>query len=425
MPSSFYTALSGLRGHASQVDVIANNLANLSTIGFKASSAQFSDLIYQQLGLNRAGVASQIGLGTAPIGVVRSFEQGTIQTTGGSLDAAIQGAGFFIIRRDDATLFSRAGNFQMNRFGQIITGSGGFVQGWMQDPGGVVNTNLPAGDIVIPVGQSLPPVSTTRLRVGLNLNANTPVGNSFSSPLQVFDSLGSPHILTFKFTRAAVGWNVDVTIPGTEVGTTNPTESVLTGAPVNITFDQNGILVNPGTPPPTPPPYDLPISSAALTFTNGAGPLAISWNLIDPQGVPTISQFAQASAVATTTQNGFPSAQLTSVAIGDGGSILGTFSDGQTKELARLALATFIAPATLQSLGDNLFSISSTSGTPAIGPANSGGRGTILGGALEYSNVDIAREFTNLMTAQRGFQANSRVITTADEINQEAINLKR
>jgi len=425
MPSSFYTALSGLRGHASQVDVIANNLANLSTIGFKASSALFSDLIYQQLGLNRAGVASQIGLGTAPIGVVRNFEQGTIQTTGGQLDAAIQGAGFFIIRRDDATLFSRAGNFQLNRFGQVITSSGGFVQGWSRDAAGVVNTNLPVADIVIPVGQSLPPVTTTLLRMGLNLDANTVVGNSFSSPLQVFDSLGAPHILTFEFTKAATGWDVDVTIPGADVGTANPTESVLTGAPVNITFDANGILVNPTAPPPTPPPYDLPISSAALTFTNGAAPLAITWNLIDPQGVPTLTQFAQTSAVATTTQNGFPSAQLTSVSIGDGGSILGTFSDGQTKELARLSLATFIAPATLSAIGDNLFSVSSTSGTPAIGPADTGGRGSVLGGALEFSNVDIAREFTNLMTAQRGFQANSRVITTADELNQEAINLKR
>lgn len=425
MPSSFYTALSGLRGHASQVDVIANNLANLSTIGFKASTAQFSDLIYQQLGLNRAGVASQIGLGTAPVSVVRSFEQGTVQTTGGVLDAALQGAGFFVIRRDDATLFSRAGNFQLNRFGQLITGSGGFVQGWLRDASGAVNPNLPVSDIVIPVGQSLPPVTTTLLRMGLNLNSNTVVGNSFSAPLQVFDSLGSPHILTFTFTKAAAGWNVDVTIPGADVGTANPTESVLTGAPVNITFDQNGILVNPSVPPPTPPPYNLPISSAALTFTNGAAPLAITWNLINPQGVPTLTQFAQTSAVATTTQNGFPSAQLTSVSIGDGGSVLGTFSDGQTKELARLAVATFIAPSTLSAIGDNLFSVSSTSGTPAVGPADSGGRGSVLGGALEYSNVDIAREFTNLMTAQRGFQANSRVITTADEINQEAINLKR
>ncbi len=425
MPSSFSTALSGLRGNASAVDVIANNLANLSTIAFKASTAEFSDLIYQQIGQNRAGVPFQVGLGTAPIAVVRNFDQGTIQNTSGQLDAAVQGSGFFVVRRGDATLFTRAGNFQLNRNGELITGSADHVQGWVQDATGNVNTNLPVGDIVIPIGQSLAPRATNLIRLGLNLDASTAVGNSFQAPLQIFDSLGAPHILTFVFTKAATGWDVDVTIPGTDVGSTNATESVLTGAPVNITFDQNGILVNPGTPPPTPPPYDLPIDSSALTFANGAAPLNITWSLLDPQGIPTITQFSQDSAVATTSQNGAPTAQLTNVSIADGGNIVGTFSDGQTKILARLALATFIAPLTLAAVGNNLYSVSSTSGTPTIGTPDTGGRGSVVGAALEFSNVDIAREFTSLMTAQRGFQANSRVITTADELNQEAINLKR
>ena len=425
MPSSFSTALSGLRGNASAVDVIANNLANMSTIGFKASSAQFSDLMYQQIGQNRAGVPFQVGLGTAPISVVRQFDQGTIQNTSGQLDAAVQGPGFFVVRRGDATLYTRAGNLQLNRLGELMTGSADLLQGWMQDATGTVNTNLPVGDIVIPVGQSLAPRATNLVRLGLNLNANTVVGNSFSAPVQIFDSLGAPHILTFVFTKAAAGWNVDVTIPGADVGTANPTESVLTGAPVSITFDSGGVLVNPGTPPPTPPPYDLPIDSSAFTFTNGAAALSTTWSLLDPQGIPTITQFAQASAVATTSQNGSPSAQLTSVSIADGGNIVGIFSDGQTKVLARIALATFVSPLTLAAVGNNLFIVSSTSGTPAIGTPDTGGRGSVVGAALEFSNVDIAREFTNLMTAQRGFQANSRVITTADELNQEAINLKR
>jgi flagellar hook protein FlgE len=425
MPSSFSTALSGLRGNASAVDVIANNLANMSTIAFKASSAQFTDLIYQQIGQNRAGVPFQVGLGTAPISVVRNFDQGTIQNTSGSLDAAIQGAGFFVVKRGDAIFYTRAGNFQLNSDGLLITGSSDRVQGWVQDASGVVNTNLPVGDIVIPVGQSLAPIATSLVRLGLNLDASTVVGNSFSAPVQIFDTLGAPHILTFVFTKAGTGWDVDVTIPGTDVGSTNPTESVLSGAPVNITFDANGILVNPNSPPPTPPPYALDIDSSALTFTNGAAPLEISWDLLDPQGIPSVTQFAQASAVATTTQNGSPTAQLTNVSIADGGNIVGTFSDGQTKVLARLALATFVAPLTLAAVGSNLFVVSSTSGTPAIGTPDTGGRGSVVGAALEFSNVDIAREFTSLMTAQRGFQANSRVITTADELNQEAINLKR
>ncbi len=425
MPSSFSTALSGLRNSASAVDVIANNLANLNTLAFKTSSAEFSDLIYQQVGQDQAGVPFQIGLGTAPINVIRQFDQGTIQNTSGLLDAAIQGAGFFILRRGDAVQFTRAGNFQLNSQGQLITSSSDLVQGWVEDAAGNVNTNVPVGDIVIPVGQTLSPRATAKVRMGLNLDATTTAGGTFSAPLQVFDSLGAPHILTFVFTKTATGWNLDVTIPGADVGSANPTESILTGAPVAVTFDSNGVLVNPGTPPPTPPPYDLTIDSSASPFANGAAPLNITWNLLDPQGAPTITQFAQASAVSKSFQDGLASAQLTTVSITDGGKVVGLFSDGQTKELARVALATFISPLTLAAVGGNNYIVSSASGTPAIGTPGTGGRGSVVGASLEFSNVDIAKEFTSLMTAQRGFQANARVITTADELNQEAINLKR
>jgi flagellar hook protein FlgE len=425
MPSSFSTALSGLRGSSDAVNVIANNLANMNTIAYKASVAEFSDLIYQQVGQNNAGVPFQIGLGTAPISVIRQFDQGTIQNTSGLLDAAIQGAGFFVVRRGDATLYTRAGNFQLNKLGQLVDSSSDAVQGWVQDASGTVNTNLPVGDIVIPVGQTLAPKATSLVRLGANLSATAANGDTFSAPLQVFDSLGSPHILTFTFTKAASGWNLDVTIPGADVGSANATESILTNAPVNITFDQNGILVNPGTPPPSPPPYNLTIDSSAFNLADGAAPLNITWSLLDPQGNPTITQFAQASAVATTSQDGLASAQLTTVSIADGGKVVGTFSDGQTKVLAQIALATFISPLTLAAVGGNNYIVSSASGTPAIGTADTGGRGSVVGASLEFSNVDIAREFTALMTAQRSFQANSRVITTADDLNQEAINLKR
>ncbi len=425
MPSSFSTALSGLRGSSDAVNVIANNLANMNTIAYKASVAEFSDLIYQQVGQNNAGVPFQIGLGTAPISVIRQFDQGTIQNTSGLLDAAIQGAGFFVVRRGDATLYTRAGNFQLNKLGQLVDSSSDAVQGWVQDASGTVNTNLPVGDIVIPVGQTLAPKATGLVRLGANLSATAATGDTFSAPLQVFDSLGSPHILTFTFTKAASGWNLDVTIPGADVGSANATESILTNAPVNITFDQNGILVNPGTPPPSPPPYNLTIDSSAFNLADGAAPLNITWSLLDPQGNPTITQFAQASAVATTSQDGLASAQLTTVSIADGGKVVGTFSDGQTKVLAQIALATFISPLTLAAVGGNNYIVSSASGTPAIGTADTGGRGSVVGASLEFSNVDIAREFTALMTAQRSFQANSRVITTADDLNQEAINLKR
>jgi len=370
-------------------------------------------------------VPFQVGLGTAPVTVIRQFDQGTIQNTSGLLDAAIQGAGFFVLRRGDAVQYTRAGNFLLNSSGQLINGSADRVQGWIQDALGVVNTNLPVTDIVIPVGQALAPRPTSLVRMGMNLDANTLLGQSFSTPLQVFDTLGSPHILTFVFTKAAVGWTVDARLPGADVGSALPSVSVLGGAPVTINFDANGILINPGAPPPVPPPYNLTIDSSVFTLVNGAGPLNFTWSLLDPLGVPTITQFAQASAVANSSQNGSASARLTTVSVADGGNLVGTFSDGQTRVLARLALATFVSAATLAAVGGNNFIVSSASGTPAVGTPDTGGRGSVVGASLEVSNVDIAREFTNLMTAQRSFQANSRVITTADELNQEAINLKR
>lgn len=425
MPSSFSTALSGLRSNADAVDVVANNLANMNTVAYKASVAQFSDLIYEQVGQSNSGVPFQVGLGTAPINVIRQFGQGTIQNTSGLLDAAIQGSGFFIVRQGDANFYTRAGNFQLNKQGQLIDTASNIVQGWVENSAGVVNTNLPVSDIVIPVGQTLPPIQTSLVQLRMNLNATATTGASFSAPLQVFDSLGNTHTLTFTFTKAATGWDVDVTIPGADVGTTNPTESILTGAPVNITFDQDGILVNPGSPPPTPPPYNLTIDSSAFTLADGAAPLNITWSLLDSLGNPTISQFAQASAVSSTSQNGQASAQLNSVSITDGGKVMGSFSDGQTKQLAQVALATFVSPMTLAAAGGNKYAVSSASGTPAIGAAETGGRGSIVGSSLEASNVDIATEFTSLMTFQRSFQANSRVITTADQLNQEAINLKQ
>jgi flagellar hook protein FlgE len=425
MPSSFSTALSGLRGNSDAVNVVANNLANMNTIAYKTSVAEFADLIYQQIGQNNAGVPFQVGLGTAPINVIRRFDQGTIQSTSGLLDAAIQGTGFFIVRQGEANFYTRAGNFQLNKEGQLVDGSSDLVQGWIENASGVVNTNLPVGDIVIPVGQTLAPIATGQVQLRMNLDATATTGALFSAPLQVFDSLGNTHTLTFSFTKAATGWDLDVTLPGADVGSTNATESILTGAPVNVTFDANGVLVNPNSPPPTPPPFNLPLDSSAFTLADGASPLNISWNLLDSLGNPEVTQFAQASAVSSTSQDGRASAQLNSVSITDGGKVMGAFSDGQTKQLAQIALAAFVSPGTLAAVGGNKYAVSTASGTPAIGAADTGGRGSIVGSSLEASDVDIATEFTSLMTFQRSFQANSRVITTADQLNQEAINLKQ
>ncbi len=438
MPSAFLTALSGLRSHARAVEVIANNLANLNTFAFKGSRAEFRDLFYQTISLSRSGVASQAGLGVAPITVSRRFEQGTVQNTGGLLDAAIQGEGFFIVKDNDLTQYSRAGNFQLNSDRVVVTINGEVVQGWNRNSTTeVVNTNLPIADISLAGNDTLEPDATSEISITANLSKN--LTTDFTVPLQVFDSLGESHILTLTFTpiipptSAAGEFTVTVTIPAADVldgsnatPATDPNILIDGGVPaaVSMEFDGKGILINPNG---TGNPYELNLDTtvAGMTFANGADPLVIDWSLLDSLLQPTLTNFATDSSVSDLAQNGAPPAQLTSISIADGGKINGLYSDGRTLTLAQLSLARFTNAQTLLSVGNNNYVPTSASGLPVTGPANTGGLGSVLGLSLEFSNVDIAQEFTNLLTFQRGFQANSRVITTADELNQEALNLKR
>ena len=444
MPSAFLTALSGLRSHAKAIEVISNNLANLNTFAFKGSRAEFRDLFYQTIGLSRSGVASQAGLGVAPITVSRRFEQGTVQNTAGLLDAAIQGEGFFIVKDADLVQYTRAGNFQLNVARELVTINGEIVQGWSRNPTTqVVNTNLPIGNISLAGNDTLEPKATQNISITANLSKN--LTSVFTVPLQVFDSLGESHILTLTFTPvtppnpgAAGSFDVTVTIPAEDVLDTtvtpavtpatdpnillnNATPAVIGAYPIN--FDGTGSLINPFDPNP----FDLSINtgSASLAFSNGADPLSIEWGLLDSLLQPTLTNFATDSSVSDLTQDGSRPAQLTSISIADGGLINGLYSDGRTLTLAQVSLARFTNAQTLLSVGNNNYVPTSASGLPVTGTANTGGLGSVLGLSLEFSNVDIAQEFTNLLTFQRGFQANSRVITTADELNQEALNLKR
>ena len=444
MPSAFLTALSGLRSHAKAIEVISNNLANLNTFAFKGSRAEFRDLFYQTIGLSRSGVASQAGLGVAPITVSRRFEQGTVQNTAGLLDAAVQGEGFFIVKDGDLVQYTRAGNFQLNSAKELVTINGDIVQGWSRNSTtGEVNTSLPISDISLAGNDTLEPKATTAISLTANLSKN--LTGDFTVPLQVFDSLGENHILTLTFTPvspprvgAAGSFDVTVMIPADDVLDTSVNPAVTPATDQNILLDDSappviapypldfngaGALINPFDPNP----YNLSIdmTGASLAFSNGADALSATWGLLDSLLQPTLTNFATDSSVSDLTQNGSRPAQLTTISIADGGLINGLYSDGRTRILAQLALAQFTNPQTLLSVGNNNYVPTSASGLPTTGTANTGGLGSVLGLSLEFSNVDIAQEFTNLLTYQRGFQANSRVITTADELNQEALNLKR
>jgi flagellar hook protein FlgE len=448
MPSSFFTGLSGLRAHSRAVEVVANNLANLNTIAFKRSRADFRDLFYQTVGQSRSGVASQVGIGVAPITVSRRFEQGSIQTTGGDLDAAIQGEGFFIVADSGLIQYSRAGNFQLNSNQQVVTINGELVQGWNRRSGGV-NTNLPIEGITLQGNDTIDPSATSNIRVTANLSTGT--STPFSRPVEVFDSLGASHILTLVFTPvnppragASTSFDVSATLPASDVidGTGNPpaadpnivvdpAAAPAAGGLFPLDFDSLGQLVLPATAPPYVIQLDMalatdPLAAAVpVAFANGAADLQVNWDLLDTQLQPVLNSVAAASAVTDIFQDGSASAELTSIFLADGGLITGLYSDGRTLVLAELALQRFSNPQTLVAVGNNNYVPTAASGISSPGEANAGGLGSIVGLSLEFSNVDIAQEFTDLLTFQRGFQANSRVITTADELNQEALSLKR
>jgi flagellar hook protein FlgE len=411
MFTSFSTALSALSAHATAIDVVGNNLANLNTPGFKTSVVAFYDLVTQSLG---AGLGeTQVGFGVARPNTIRQFTQGAIKSSTGELDIAVQGDGFLVVRRNDgSTLYSRGGNLQVDKAGNLLTSTGERVQGWTAS-NAALSTNTPIGDIIIPVGSIKAPVATTEFTFDLNLNAAAAAGDTFSGSIEIFDSLGTSHIVTVAFTKSATAnaWDYAIHFPDADV--TAPIAPV-TGS---VTFSPAGELID--------PPAGGPFPQISITgLVNGAEDLTLDWPLFDG-AAPRLFQYAQPSAVSANAQNGSPPAQLVRVGVGNGGVVLAQFSNGVQSVVGQLAMASVRNPESLIAAGNNSYQLSARSALPAIGLPGTGGRGSILGGAIESSTVDIAREFTNLIVLQRGYQANSRVITTVDELSQETINLKR
>jgi len=417
MSGSFSIALSGLTADTDALDIVGNNLANLNTTGYKDTTASFYDLLAQTAG----GGSIQIGGGVSATIGQSQFTQGSIQLTGGAFDAAIQGNGFFIVK-DTAgdTLYSRAGNFQLDGQGNLTTATGQDVQGWMST-NGVVNTSGAVGDITIPTDALHTPVPTTQFSADLNLQSNGVVGQTsgtFSAPIQVVDSLGSTQTLTATFTKTGSNaWKYSITIPGEDLtsGTAGTPSQVASGT---LTFDSNGNLTAPA------PPGVVPVAITGLA--DGASDMNLNWNLFNSTtGAATITQFAQPSALSGTSQDGVAAAEITQVSLGAGGAIIAHYSDGSQSVVAQVALAAIANPQSLISTGQNNFELGADTSAPAVGAPGTGSRGTIQGGALESSNVDIATEFTNLIVYQRSYEANSRVISTLDQLTQDLLNLKQ
>jgi flagellar hook protein FlgE len=413
MPS-FNTALSGLTANGIAIDVVGNNLANMNTTAYKASSTAFRDLVGDTL----AGPTAANGEGVSSPLAIRRFTQGAVQATQGSMDAAISGNGFFLVKSDQGQqLLTRAGSFRVDTAGNMLTLSGEKVQGW-SSVNGVVNTSGAASNLVLPAAGTRTPLATTSFSLNANLDATAATGATslFSTPVEVVDSLGATHILTAEFTKTgANAWSYDVKIPGADVG--SPAGSLVSVGTGTLTFNAQGQMTAPAAPGV--------VTLTVPTLANGAAPLAMGFSLYGTDGTSRLTQYAQASATSAVDQNGAQSAELVKLSIGDGGKVVGEYSNGRQATVGQLAVATLRNPESLAAAGNNNYRLTQDSSALAVGTANTGGRGNIVGQSLEGSTVDIAREFTNLIVYQRGYQANSKVISAVDELTQSVINLVR
>lgn len=416
MMRSLFSAVSGLRTHQTRMDVIGNNVANVNTPGFKTSRVTFQEVFSQTLrGASspsdtsmsaRGGVnPMQVGLGVTTASIDTNHTSGNLQPTSRMTDVAIEGSGFFVVRDGAATAFTRVGAFDTDGDGILTDAEGRKVLGWIADDAGVLPVDK-SEDLMSPVriaiGSNMPAQATTLIKWDKNLDSQAVPGTIKSSPVTVFDSQGSTHAVNITFEKTA-----------------NPNEWTWTaGGPTGITGD--GVLT-----------FDSYGRLLSATGTSGATPPTFSFTSagVDPVTVELVfdevTQVAGPSTIAAPVVDGCATGTLESFTFDSKGVISGFYSNGQTRVLGQLAIANFANPGGLLKLGKSLYRQSNNSGAPDIGEAGTSGRGTIAPSSLEMSNVDLAEEFTQMIITQRGFQANSRIITVADELLQELGSLKR
>jgi len=424
--ASFSIPLTGLNADSKALNTIANNLANMNTTAFKSQSTQFSDLFYQQLGSTGAGDPIQVGAGTQVSTNETDFSQGSITSTGNATDVALSGSGFFVVGDGSGSLeYTRAGNFSLTSAGALVTTNGLSVMGYPA-VNGVVNTNAPLCSVEIPVGQVQQPRATTSLNMTANLDATatTTPDTTFPAQVTVYDSLGVAHIATVTYTKTSPNtWDYSAALPSSDLSST-------TSAPVTGTmmFDANGNLASVTTGGVTSPVGTGigEVSSIPVTFTglsDGAADLNMQWNLLGSGGTPSIGQVNAASVVSATTQDGYAPGQYQSFSIGSDGTVTASYSNGQKQIVGQLALANVTNVQGLQMLGNGDYATTRASGTASISTSGTAGLGALQDGAIEASNVNISAEFSNLIIAQRAFEANSKAVTTFDTVTQETINM--
>lgn len=463
MMRSLYSGVSGMQNHQTRLDVIGNNVANVNTTGFKRGRVNFQDMISQQLsGAARpttevGGVnPKEVGLGVMTASIDTIFTQGNLQSTGVNTDVAIQGNGFFILKNGEESFYTRAGAFGLDSEGTLVNPANGMrVQGWMaEELNGemVLNTAGSTEDIIIPVGTKDPAKATQNVDFACNLNKNTPeildgaseadiAKGTWSTEQKIYDSFGNQHMLSVSFTRVVGNpnqWQATVTVnPDGEVptetrvglGTTDGTENTFL-----VNFDNNGTL--------------LSVTDSAGNITNPEGEVVIQASFNVPEANPddagnpyrqtlninlgtigsqknTITQSASQSSTKAFYQDGYTMGYLDNFKIDSTGTITGVYSNGTNRIIGQLALASFTNQGGLEKAGENTYVESNNSGMANIGTSGIAGKGSLLAGSLEMSNVDLTEQFTDMIVTQRGFQASSKTITTADTLLETVMNLKR
>ena len=403
--TSMFTAVTGLSSYGNAMGVIGNNIANVGTAGFKSSRATFSDLISSSLAGGSGG--DQVGLGVYMNDVQTNFTQGSITTTGNTFDLAIDGNGFYLLRDSaGANFYSRAGQFKVDNIGQVVDSAGALLQGYQADTNGNITSTI--GSITLSSSAVAPQTTTTAAILGnLNANATAPTAAfsvtdttsyNFSTGMTFYDSLGNSHQMQLYFRKtAANAWGVYSQIDGGAAA-----------AQTNMTFNASGAVTAGGT------------QTVTATLTNGATtPQAMTVDL------SSLTQFGAASGVASQTQDGYSSGTLDRISVDKEGRVMAQFTNGETRALAQVVLSRFTNPDGLVNVGDNHFLETVESGAALAGAPTVNGLGRVLSGTVEQSNVDLGKEFVDMIITQRAFQANSRAITTSDEMLQELVNLKR
>ncbi|MDR3161421.1 MAG: flagellar hook protein FlgE [Spirochaetaceae bacterium] len=466
MMRSLFSGVSGLQNHQTRMDVVGNNIANINTTGFKKGRVNFQDMLYQQLqGAARptetlGGVnPKEVGLGMSIASIDTIHTQGSFQTTGVSSDLAISGTGFFILKEGDKAFYTRAGAFGLDNQGTLVNPANGMrVQGWMArelDGVQVLDVSRDVEDLVIPLGSKDPARATTAVNFACNLDKRFPEipedasalqvrQGTWSTTIKVYDSFGDEHILQVEFSKildTPNSWNAAVVVDpeaevptNTAVGLGEDAPAAGEAAAFVVNFSNDGTILSAvdgaGNLSGGEGTVIMNVAYDVQTATPGDDGALVrqefALNLGAVGGFTNaLTQYAEESSSKAVTQDGYGMGYLENFKIDQSGVITGVYSNGTSRSLGQVALASFANQGGLEKNGDNTYVVSNNSGPANIGPSSVAGKGKIIAGTLEMSNVDMAEQFTDMIVTQRGFQANSRTIQTADQLLQELLTLKR